>query len=93
MGTSFIFHGDKGKPAAFSGVNKSKTLLKKKLFSSLQFTACVFTFKWNVHKHRVAELSELFPTRHFASDPNLVVDASPKRIKRPMCLFPKVCLW
>lgn len=51
-----------------------------------------FTFTWDVDEYRLAEVSKIFPTKHFTPDPNLVVDASLKPIQGAMCACQKVDL-
>lgn len=53
----------------------------------------MFTFGWDVDEHRVAKLSKLFPTKHFAPDPNLMVGVSLKAINGAMGALHKVDLW
>lgn len=60
---------------------------------SLQTVQEVFTFGRDVDKHGLTKASELFPSKHFAPNPNFMIDVCLKSIKRATGGFHKFDLW
>lgn len=68
------------------------TAFERALSIQLEYVERVFTFRRDEDEYRVTKSSKLFPTKHFAANPNLVIDASSKPVKGAMCAFHKVHL-